>query len=80
VRPPRGSRSVRASLRGVSTDYEPYVQDPAEPPARRHLARLAPALWAILLVVLVIGLTSVYWIGRGEEDPALTVPSSSEEG
>jgi hypothetical protein len=64
----------------VSTDYEPYVADPAEPPARRRLARLAPAVWVVLLAVLLAGLTSVYWIGRGQEDPALTVPSSSEDG
>ena len=60
----------------MSTDYEPYVADPAEPPARRRLARLAPALWIVIVLVLLIGTTAVYWTGRGQEDPALTVPQS----
>jgi peptidoglycan/LPS O-acetylase OafA/YrhL len=62
----------------VPTDYEPYVADPAEPPARRRLARLAPALWAILAMVLLVGVTTVYWNDRGTEDPALRAPSSQD--
>ena len=60
----------------MSDHYEPYVADPAEPPPRRRLARLAPLIWTLAAVLLLVGLTTIYWTGRGEEDPALTVPSS----
>ena len=75
MQPPRATAAA-ASLRTVSTDYELYVEDPAEPPARRRFARLAPALWALIVVILLVGTTAVYWAGRGLEDPSLTVPAS----
>jgi hypothetical protein len=63
----------------VSDDYEPYVSDPAEPPRRRRLAGAAPLVWTLALVLLLAGATTIYWTGRGEEDPALTVPASENE-
>ena len=60
----------------MSTDYEPYVGDPAEPPPRRRLARLQPLIVSVAILVLVVALGALYFIGRGEEDPALTVPAS----
>jgi hypothetical protein len=62
----------------VSTDYEPYVADPTEPPPRRRLARLQPLIIAMALIILVVAAGSRYFIGRGEEDPALEVPAASE--
>jgi len=56
------------------TEYEPYVRDPAEPPPRRRFARLQPFILALALLVLVTSVGALYFVGRGEEDPALTQP------
>jgi hypothetical protein len=57
-------------------DYEPYVGDPAEPPARRRLTGWQPWIAALAVFVLLVAAGSLYFVGRGEEDPALTVPAS----
>ena len=62
----------------MSDDYEPYVADPAEPPPRPRLARLAPAIWTFALILLLAAATTLYWTGRGEVDPSLTVPASED--
>ena len=56
--------------------YEPYVSDPAEPPARRRLARLQPWIATMAVMIILIAAGALYFVGRGEEDPALTIPSS----
>ena len=57
------------------TDYEPYVADPAEPPARRRLAGATPLAWTLVIVILLACVATLFLTGRGQEDPALTVPS-----
>ena len=59
--------------------FEAYVADPAEPPPRPRLARLAPAVGTLALLIALIGAATVFWHGRGEEDPALTVPGAPSE-
>jgi hypothetical protein len=59
--------------------FESYVADPAEPPPRPRLAGLAPTVWTLALLIALIGATTVFWQGRGEEDPALTVPGAPAE-
>lgn len=58
--------------------HEPYVADPAEPPPRPRLAALRPAVVTLLVVILLAAATSLYWLGRGEEDPSLRAPDSGE--
>ena len=60
----------------MSERYEPYVKDPAEPPARRRLARLQPLIAVLAVLIILVSAGALYFVGRGEEDPALTVPSS----
>lgn len=62
----------------MSERYEPYVSDPAEPPPRRRLARLQPLLASLAVVILLVAAGALYFVGRGEEDPALTVPVPTE--
>ena len=57
------------------TDYEPYVAEPAEPPARRRLAGAAPMVWTLAFVILLTCAATLFLAGRGQEDPALSVPS-----
>jgi hypothetical protein len=59
---------------------EPYVADPAEPPARPRLARLRPAIAALTLLLLLIAGATVFWTGRGQEDPALQAPAAENDG
>lgn len=58
--------------------HEPYVADPAESPSRPRLAGLRPALGTVLVLLLVVAAVTLYWTGRGEEDPALQAPSAEE--
>ena len=60
--------------------HEPYVADPAEPPPRARLAGLRPALVTVLVLVLVAAAMTLYWVGRGEEDPALQAPVENGAG
>ena len=60
----------------MSDHYEPYVKDPAEPAPRRRLARLQPWIAALAVLVILVAAGTLYFVGRGEEDPALTVPAS----
>ena len=60
--------------------HEPYVADPAEPPPRPRLAGLRPALAVLLVVLLVIAGMTLFWTGRGEEDPALQAPAPQNDG
>ena len=60
----------------MSDRYEPYVEDPAEPAPRRRLARLQPWIATLALVIILVAAGALYFVGRGEEDPALTVPAS----
>lgn len=57
--------------------YDPYVADPAEPAPPRPLARWQPLIVTVAAVVLLIAGATLFLQGRGEEDPALTVPSPS---
>ena len=57
------------------TDYEPYVAEPAEPAPRRRLAGAAPVVWSLAVVVALACLATLFLTGRGQEDPALSVPS-----
>ncbi len=43
------------------------------------MAGREPAIWTLILLILLIAATTLFWVGRGEEDPGLTVPSSGEE-
>lgn len=58
--------------------YEPYVADPSEPRPRRRLAGLQPALWTLLIALVVVAGTALWLQGYGQEDPALSVPSDNE--
>ena len=60
----------------MSDSYEPYVEDSAEPAPRRRLARLQPWIATLALLIILVGAGALYFVGRGEEDPALTVPAS----
>ena len=60
----------------MSDSYEPYVQDPAEPPPRRRLARLQALIATLAVLFILVAAGALYFVGRGEEDPALTVPAS----
>lgn len=59
--------------------YEPYVADPAEPPRPRRLARWQTAVATMAAIILLVAGATVFLQGRGEEDPALTVPSATEQ-
>ena len=63
----------------MSTGFEPYVSDPAEPPLRRRMAGREPAIWTLIILILIIAATTLFWVGRGEEDPGMTVPASRED-
>jgi hypothetical protein len=56
--------------------HEPYVADPAEPPRTPRFARLRPAVATLALILLVAAGMTLYWVGRGEEDPALRAPAA----
>ena len=62
----------------MSDRYEPYVSDPAEPPPRRRLEWLQPLIAALAVFIVLVAAGALYFVGRGEEDPALTVPAASE--
>ena len=61
----------------VSDQFDGYVADPAEPPPRRRLAGAAGALWVLALVILAIAAATLLLQGRGQEDPALSVPTEA---
>lgn len=56
--------------------HERYVADPAEPPPRPRLARLRPAVATLAVLVLLVAGVTLYWTGRGQEDPALQAPAA----
>lgn len=58
--------------------HEPYVADPAEPPPRPRLARLRPLIATLVALLLLGAGTTLFWTGRGEEDPALRAPGATE--
>lgn len=62
----------------IRTVHEPYVADPAEPAPRPRLARLRPALATLVVLLLVAAGVTLYWTGRGEEDPALQAPATQD--
>ena len=62
------------------TDYEPYVRDPAEQTTRRWVARLQSLFVALALLVLVTSIGTLYFVGRGEEESALTQPGQDAGG
>lgn len=60
--------------------HEGYVADPAEPPPRPRLAGLRPAIATLAMLLLMVAAVTLYWTGRGEEDPALQVPAAENGG
>ena len=58
----------------MSERFETYVADPAEPAPRPVLDRWRPAVWTLLVILLLVAAASLYLEGRGEEDPALQQP------
>jgi hypothetical protein len=60
--------------------HEPYVADPAEPPRTPRFARLRPAVATLAVILLVAAGMTLYWVGRGEEDPALQAPAAENGG
>lgn len=60
----------------MSERYEPYVKDPAEPPPRRRFARLQPLIATLAVLIMLVAAGALYYVGRGEEDPALEIPAS----
>jgi hypothetical protein len=63
----------------VSTDYEPYVAEPAEPARPQTLARLRTWIAWLAALVLVAALAFLWADGRGEEDPSLQIPAEQLE-
>lgn len=63
----------------MPTGFEPYVSDPAEAPSRPRMAGREPAIWMLIALILLIAATTLFWVGRGQEDPGLTVPVSGED-
>lgn len=59
--------------------HESYVADPAEPPARPRLARWRPTIAVLVVALLTAAATTLFWVGRGEEDPALQAPAGQTD-
>lgn len=59
--------------------HEPYVADPAEPADPRPFARWQTLVVTMAVVILLIAAATVFLQGRGEEDPALTVPREQNQ-
>jgi len=57
-----------------STDYEPFVADPAEIPAQAKLVRLRPAAAWLAAIILLSSVTALWAMSRDDQDPSLVVP------
>jgi hypothetical protein len=56
------------------TDYEPYVEDPAEPVPPPRFARLRPVLATLIIAVIIAAVAFIIFSGLADQDPALEFP------
>jgi hypothetical protein len=62
------------------TDYEPYVDEPAEPTQRAASPRLQATLAGLTVLMLIAGL-AVLLVGLpGGQDPSLQAPAAPPSG
>lgn len=59
--------------------HDSYVADPAEPPPRPRLARWGPTIATLVVALLIAAATTLFWVGRGEEDPSLQAPAGQTD-